>query len=239
MTLERQLLVLFVLAIPIASIAWTVTHEEVFREPRDWCAAKSKSCRSIYARKFFYLFTCEYCFSHYVTAFFLIITRYKLLFDDWRGYLVAGFSLVWMANVYMSFFARLRLEIRENRMEVAAMEGAEVTSAQEAGGSPDAARTMRDSGHGCAPVVEDAENLRRVGVVIEGDVCCVVAGDDKLASEVRVEEIMPPSSACCGADEPENEACKKLHEHRVTSLPVVDKAGDCCGTVSARGLEAS
>jgi hypothetical protein len=125
MSLERQLALLFVLPIAIASIAWTVTHEEVFREPRDWCAAKSKSCRSIYARKFFYLFTCEYCFSHYVTAFFLVITRYKLLFDDWRGYLVAGFSLVWLANVYMSFFSRLRLEIREDRIEIAAAESRE------------------------------------------------------------------------------------------------------------------
>lgn len=133
MTLEHQLVVLLVLSIPIACIAWTVTHEEVFREPREWCAAKSKSCKSLYARKFFYLFTCEYCFSHYVTAFFLFITRYKLLFDDWRGYLVAGFSLVWVANVYMSFFGRLRLEIREERMEIAAAESkesAEVTSAQ-------------------------------------------------------------------------------------------------------------
>ena len=30
---------------PIASLAWTVTHEEVFREPREWCAARSKSCK--------------------------------------------------------------------------------------------------------------------------------------------------------------------------------------------------
>ena len=122
MTFYRQLALLFVLPIPIASIAWTVTHEEVFREPRDWCVAKSTACRSLFSRKFFYLFTCEYCFSHYVTAFFLVITRYKVLFDDWRGYLIAGFSLVWLANVYMSFFGRLRLEIRENRIEIAAAE---------------------------------------------------------------------------------------------------------------------
>jgi hypothetical protein len=120
MKLDRQLVFLFVLAIPIASIAWTVTHEELFREPRDWCIAKGQSCQRLFSRKLFYLFTCEYCFSHYVTAFFLFITRYKLLFDDWRGYLVAGFSLVWLANVYMSFFGRLRLEIREERMEIAA-----------------------------------------------------------------------------------------------------------------------
>lgn len=125
MTLSHQLVILFVLAAPIASIAWTVTHEEIFREPRDWCAARSKSCRRLLSRKLFYLFTCEYCFSHWVTVVFLAITRFRLLFDDWRGYLIAGFSLVWLANVYMSFFGRLRLEIREDRIEIAAAESKE------------------------------------------------------------------------------------------------------------------
>jgi hypothetical protein len=136
MTLAHQLVWLLVLPIPIASIAWTVTHEEVFREPRDWCAAKSKSCRRPYSRKFFYVFTCEYCFSHYVTAVFLLITRYQLLFDDWRGYLIAGFSLVWLANVYMSFFGRLRLEIREDRMEIAAAESRADTASRNARNDP-------------------------------------------------------------------------------------------------------
>jgi hypothetical protein len=138
MTFDRQLAMLFILAIPIASIAWTVTHEEVFREPRDWCAAQSKSCRSVLSRKFFYLFTCEYCFSHYVTAFFLFITRYKLLFDDWRGYLVAGFSLVWLANVYMSFFGRLRLQIREDRIEIAAAESRDPNEVRDPVAAPEA-----------------------------------------------------------------------------------------------------
>ena len=101
----------------------------------------------------------------------------------------------------------------------------------------DAARTMRESGHGCAPVVEETENLKLVGVVTERDVCCGVAADDKLASEVRVEEIMQPSSACCGSDELVDDARKKLHDHGTTSLPVVDKAGGCCGIVSAPDLD--
>ena len=125
--LGGQIFWLLILAIPIACVARTVVYEEIFREPREWCVNKSKTCRSFFERKFYYLFTCEYCFSHYVTAFFLFITRYKLLFDDWRGYLVAGFSLVWLANVYMSFFGRLRLEIREDRMKIATAESREGT----------------------------------------------------------------------------------------------------------------
>jgi hypothetical protein len=52
----------------------------------------------------------------------LYITRFKLLFDDWRGYLVAGFSLVAVANLYMSLFGRLRGEIKEDRAETALAE---------------------------------------------------------------------------------------------------------------------
>jgi hypothetical protein len=119
MTLQRQFAYLFLLALPIASIAWTVTHEEVFREPRDWCKDKSQNCRSTAQRKFFYLFTCEYCFSHYVAAIFLLITRFQMLYDGWRGYLIAEFALVWVANLYMSFFNRLRLEIKHENVAIA------------------------------------------------------------------------------------------------------------------------
>ncbi len=115
--LNLQIIYLFLLATPIACISWTVTHEEVLREPRDFCVDKSQSCNSFFQRKFFYLFTCEYCFSHYVTIFFLLITRYHLIFDDWRGYLIGGFSLVWIANVYMSAFGRLRIDIKKERLE--------------------------------------------------------------------------------------------------------------------------
>ena len=117
-----QVAVLFILAIPIACIAWTVTHEEIFREPREYCVEQSKTARTMLQRKFFYLFTCEYCFSHYVTLAFLILTRYHLWLNDWRGYIIAGFSLVFVANVYMSAFAEIKLEIREDRQDIATKE---------------------------------------------------------------------------------------------------------------------
>lgn len=120
--MREQLFELFILAIPIATIAWTVTHEELFRELHDWCSYHSKSCRTVLQQKFFYVFTCEYCFSHYVTIGFLFLTGYKLLFSDWRGYLISGFSLVWVANIYMSIFNRLRLEIKRERVEISAQE---------------------------------------------------------------------------------------------------------------------
>ena len=115
--LQHQFAVLLLLALPVACAAWTVTHEEVFREPREFCQRMSQSCKSLPQRKFFYLFTCEYCFSHYVALFFLALTRYRLLLDDWRGYVLAWFAVVWVANVYMTLFGRLRVEIRSERAE--------------------------------------------------------------------------------------------------------------------------
>ena len=115
MSLGTQVVWLFVLALPIASVAWTVTHEDIFRESRDYCVRCSEKAKSVFARKFFYLFTCEYCFSHYVTAFFLVITRYKLLYDDWRGYLIAFFALPYVANFYMGLFAQTKLEAKKDR----------------------------------------------------------------------------------------------------------------------------
>ena len=116
MELSTQIIWLFTLAIPVACIAWTVTHEEVFKEPGEYCIDKSQNCKSVLKRKFFYLFTCEYCFSHYVTILMLIITKFQLLFDDWRGYLISGFALVWIANIYMSLYAMVKVDIKKDRV---------------------------------------------------------------------------------------------------------------------------
>jgi hypothetical protein len=117
LSLPAQIAWLLLLAVPVACVAWTVTHEEVFREPREYCVRRSREGRSIVERKFFYLFTCEYCFSHYVTIGFLALTGYRLLMPDWRGLVIAFFAIVWVANQYMSAFARLRLGIKNERLE--------------------------------------------------------------------------------------------------------------------------
>jgi hypothetical protein len=121
-TIGHQVLLLFLFSIPVACVTWTVTHEDLFRELREWLSARSKASRSIVSRKFFYLFTCEYCFSHYVTIAMLLMTRFTLVFDDWRGYVIAGFSIVWIANLYMSLFGRLRLAITSERQDIEVVE---------------------------------------------------------------------------------------------------------------------
>ncbi len=115
----NNLFLLFVLAIPIACISWTVTHEELFKEFREWFEKQEAASTNIFFRKLFYIPTCEYCFSHYVTALIVYYVQYHLLFDGWQGYVMSFFSLVWIANLYMSLFGRLRLEIKKENVEIA------------------------------------------------------------------------------------------------------------------------
>ena len=122
MSLHTQLIYLFVLAIPIACISWTITHEEVFKEPRDFCELNSRKNKLFLLRKFFYMLTCEYCFSHYVTIAVLVITKFYLLYADWRGYVIAGFSMVWVANIYMSLFYLLRQGIKKEKVTIEEIE---------------------------------------------------------------------------------------------------------------------
>lgn len=125
MTLESlgtQLGWLLFVSLVTASITWTVTHEEIFREFRDYCTDRSRTCGTLLARKIFYVFTCEYCFSHYVALGVLLMTGFRLLLLDWRGVVLALFATTAVANVYMSAFARLRLDVKAERLHTEAAE---------------------------------------------------------------------------------------------------------------------
>jgi len=69
------------------------------------------------SRKFFYALTCEYCFSHYVTIFFIALTDFKLLMTNWVGYVIGGFAVVWIANVYMSLYGFLRTDLKKEKIK--------------------------------------------------------------------------------------------------------------------------
>ncbi len=117
----QQIVALFVIAIPIACVSRTVVFEEVFREAREYCQHRSKSCQRLFQRKFFYLFTCEYCFSHWVTLAVLLLIAagpgdaFYLIYPGWRGYVIAFFSLVFLANAYLNLYSRLRVDITSEK----------------------------------------------------------------------------------------------------------------------------
>ncbi len=122
MPIAMQIFWLVILSMVVGSIAWTVTQEEIFREAREFCEDKSKNCGSLLKRKFFYVFTCEYCFSHWVAILILIFTGFRLLLDDWRGYVLAFFVLPWLANQWMSIYRRLRVGIKHENLQAKVVE---------------------------------------------------------------------------------------------------------------------
>ncbi len=128
-----QIFWLIILGIVVASVAWTVTQEEIFREPREWAKERSESASNIFVRKFFYVWTCEYCFSHWVTIVVLLLTGFQLLFADWRGYLIAFFVIPWIANQLMSLYRRLRVDIKHENLKAEKVERETNETAQEAG----------------------------------------------------------------------------------------------------------
>ncbi|MEO6656313.1 MAG: hypothetical protein ABIO36_09555 [Pyrinomonadaceae bacterium] len=107
-----QIFWLIILSLVVASISWTCTQEEIFREFREVLEQRYTKAKNIFTRKFFYVFTCEYCFSHWATIFILILTQFRLLFEDWRGYVLAFFVLPWLANQWMSLYRKLRVDIK-------------------------------------------------------------------------------------------------------------------------------
>ena len=122
MSISEQIFWLLILSMIVASIAWTVTQEEIFREWREKCEDKSEKCDTLWQRKFFYVFTCEYCFSHWVTILLLLLTGFQLLIDDWRGYILAFFAIPWMANQWMSLYRRLRVGIKHENVKAKVVE---------------------------------------------------------------------------------------------------------------------
>lgn len=111
----EQLFFVVLLAIPVACVSWTVSNEEVFRDLREWLDSVSNRSRSLALKKLCYLPTCHYCFSHWVTLLFLVLTGFQFLFDDWRGYILGGFAVVMVANVYLTLYTMLRVYLRYMR----------------------------------------------------------------------------------------------------------------------------
>jgi hypothetical protein len=122
MEISTQIFWLVILSMVVGSIAWTVTQEEIFREWREYCEDCRDNAASLPKRKFFYVFTCEYCFSHWTTLLILILTGFRLLIDDWRGYILAFFAIPWVANQFMSIYRRLRVGIKHENLKAKVVE---------------------------------------------------------------------------------------------------------------------
>ncbi|HEX5447474.1 MAG TPA: hypothetical protein VFW87_26905 [Pirellulales bacterium] len=116
------------LAAPVAILVRAFTTEEVAREPREYCLRRQACYRdrggetSLPARlgcfvlqKLFYMPTCDYCLSFWVSLVVVWLADYRISFDDWRGSALACFVVMGVANVYLALFALLRVDTRKER----------------------------------------------------------------------------------------------------------------------------
>jgi hypothetical protein len=116
--MAEQLGWLFILALPIACATWTFTHEEIFRDVKEWLQTRSEASDSWVGRKFFFMWTCDYCLSHYVAAAGIAVTEFRVMLSDWRGSVLAWLAVTAVANVYLAAFAHLRVELSKERTEL-------------------------------------------------------------------------------------------------------------------------
>ena len=109
------------LAVPVAPCSWTIAQTEIFRRFRElvgrWAKRKPESTpRALLA----YLPTCYYCTSHYVGEAFMVLAflggasteTLKLGYPSAWGYIISSFTLIGVANVYLTGFNILRVVLR-------------------------------------------------------------------------------------------------------------------------------
>jgi hypothetical protein len=56
-----------------------------------------------------------------VTLAFVGMTGFRLLLDDWRGYVIGYFATTAVANLYMSLYGRLRIDIKAENVQIEAV----------------------------------------------------------------------------------------------------------------------
>ena len=152
----NQIAFALILSIPVACITWTITQEELFGEMRSTLTHyQSHHGNSWWRKKLAYVPTCAYCFSHYVAGMLIVLLKFKMLADDWRGYLVSLFTLVLIANVYMTGYQLLRVRLRWMKSLADHAEQPAITSPAQA--------VSRPAGVSSVPLGRTAQSTHRGG----------------------------------------------------------------------------
>jgi CBS domain-containing protein len=76
---------------------------------------------------------------------------------------------------------------------------------------------------GAVPVVDDKNKV--VGVITDRDICIAISTGTRLATEIKVAEVITGGVHSCRADDDVHEALETMRKYRVRRLPVVDIQG--------------
>ena len=98
------------------------------------------------------------------------------------------------------------------------------------------AQMLRDNNIGCAPIVEDQQSRKLVGIITDRDLCCSVIADGLDPKTTTVVNLMTSQPVSC-RDGDNLEKCERaMQEHKIRRMPVVDGEGCCIGIVSQADL---
>jgi CBS domain-containing protein len=103
-----------------------------------------------------------------------------------------------------------------------------------------AARLMRDEDYGTLPVTDRTGRL--AGIITDRDICLMLAGTNRNALNIAVNEAMTANVISIAADESAQAALMAMKNARVRRLPVRNAMGHLAGIVSLedivlRGIE--
>jgi CBS domain-containing protein len=93
-----------------------------------------------------------------------------------------------------------------------------------------AATTMWKRDCGSVPVVDSERKV--VGMITDRDICMAVATRNKLASEIKVGEVISGKVYACAPDDDVRDALETMQSAQMRRLPVVDADGVLHGILS-------
>ena len=90
------------------------------------------------------------------------------------------------------------------------------------------------SDYGAVPVVDEENTL--LGIITDRDICMALSTNPRLASDVKVKEVMSKEVHSCHADDNIHSAMELMMRHRVRRLPVIDEDGKLEGLLAMSDL---
>ena len=96
----------------------------------------------------------------------------------------------------------------------------------------DVARLMSTHDCGEIPVVDDEKSRRLVGVVTDRDIVLRAVAEGRNPADTPIASCMTEDVVTATPEMSVDECRKLMEEHQIRRVPVVDRAGACCGIVS-------
>lgn len=99
----------------------------------------------------------------------------------------------------------------------------------------DVARMMCDHDCGAIPVVED-HSRKLIGIISDRDIAVRTLGQGRNPFHLMASDCMTMVVATVRPEDSVEECAKRMQEHKVRRIPVMDDQGNCCGIVAQADL---